>query len=144
MRKLLIVVALAAAACGQAIDETERSSTGVILEPGRLGLIHLRPADCIRDALADEVDVLVGVPCNRDHRAQVVSIGTADAYDLDDPAAIDQLCTLPVEDIGRRLLDRTDLPQIDVALLFADDGSRVACILEFAEPIAEDVVRQSA
>ena len=86
---------------------------------------------------------MVGVPCNREHRAQVVSIGSAEDFDLDDPVTIDELCTLPVEEIGRQLLARDDLPQIDVALLFAEDGSRVACILEFAEPITEDLVRRA-
>ena len=142
-RALLVAVALLAAACASAVDETERSVTGVITGPGRLGLVHLQPGDCIRDQLADEVDAMVGVPCNREHRAQVVSIGSAEDFDLDDPVTIDELCTLPVEEIGRQLLARDDLPQIDVALLFAEDGSRVACILEFAEPITEDLVRRA-
>ncbi|MEM9467582.1 MAG: hypothetical protein AAGA90_19560 [Actinomycetota bacterium] len=143
-RAILVAVVLVATACASFVDETERSVTGVITGPGRLGLVHLQPGDCIRDQLADEVDALVGVPCNRGHRAQVVSIGTAEEFELDDPAAIDQLCTLPVEEIGRQLLARDDLPQIDVALLYAEDGSRVACILEFAEPITEDLVRRPA
>ena len=113
-------------------------------EAGLLGLVHLRPGDCLRDALTDEVDALVGVPCAQPHRGQVVDIGRAEEYDLDDPNAIDAFCTLPVEEIGRRLLSRTDLPEIDVALLFAEDGSRLACILEFAEPITEDLVRTAA
>ena len=139
----LVVAALLGVGCSQAIDETQRSATGVITAPGRLGLLDLRPGDCIRDSLADEVDVLVGVPCAREHRAQVVSIGSSDDYDFDDPAAIDALCTLPVEEIGRRLQARNDLPQIDVALLFGDDGSRAACVLEFAEPVTEDLVRSA-
>ena len=135
------VVAVLASACGSAVDETTRSSAGVIVEPGRLGLGHLRPGDCIRDALADEVEVMIGVPCDRDHHGQVVSIGRDEEFDLDDPRSIDELCTIPVEEIGRRLLTRPDLPRIDVALLFAKDGSRVACILEFEESIREDLVR---
>ncbi|MEM9201089.1 MAG: hypothetical protein AAGC53_05495 [Actinomycetota bacterium] len=140
-RAVALAVAVVASACGSAVDETVRSPSGAITEPGRLGLRHLQPGDCLRDELADEVEVLVGVPCNRDHRGQVVSIGRAEEYDLDDPRIIDELCTAPVEEIGRQLVSRTDLPQVDVALLFAEDGSRVACILEFADPIREDLVR---
>lgn len=146
MRAVLvtIIVAIAAAACAQAADETTRSTTGVIVEPGRLGIVHLRPGDCLRDPLADQVDALVGVPCNREHRAQVVAIGEADDADIDDPTVIDGICTVPVEDIARSLQARDDLPVIDVALLYAEDGSRVACILEFTEPITEDLVRRAA
>lgn len=138
---MIVAAALVVVGCGQAIDETERSATGVITAPGRLGLVDLRPGDCIRDALADEVGAVIGVPCAREHRAQVVAVGSSDDYDFDDTTAIDEFCTLPVEEIGRRLLARDDLPQIGVALLFGDGGNRAACVLEFAEPITEDLVR---
>ncbi len=140
----LIALVATATGCAQAADETTRSSTGVIVEPGRLGLVHLQPGDCLRDELASRVDALVGVPCNREHRAQVVSIGEADEVDIEDPAIIDGLCTARVEEIGRSLQARDDLPVIDVALLYAEDGSRVACILEFSESITEDLVRGAA
>ena len=65
-------------ACAEASDETVRSPQGVIEEPGRLGIVHLRPGDCLRDPLADQVAALVGVPCSRAHRAQVVAIGESD------------------------------------------------------------------
>jgi hypothetical protein len=145
MRTLLVaLVVVFASACASAADGTTRSPTGVITEPGQLGLVHLRAGDCIRDPLSDVVEAMVGVPCSRDHRAQVVAVATADEFDLDDAAALGQFCEVPAAEIGRGLLDRTDLPEIDVAVLLAEDGERVACVLEFAESVSEDIVRRAA
>ena len=140
----LVLVLLVAVACGQARDETTRSPNGSITAPGRLGVIHLQPGDCMRDRIPEVVDVLIGVPCSRPHHAQVVAIGDTDVVEIGDPNAIDQLCGARILEISAGLIDRDDLPIIDVSLLIEEERGRVACLLEFSEPITEDLVRTTA
>lgn len=142
---LALALMLLFAACGQsATDQTERGVNGTITAPGRLGVKHLQTGDCIRDALADVVESVVGVPCSRPHRAQVIVAAELGTIEIGDPTAIDALCGQQVLEITARLITRDDLPIIDVSLLIEEDAGRVACVLEFAEAITEDLVRAAA
>lgn len=142
---MAVVMAVALAACGQSsTDQTERGINGSITAPGLLGVEHLREGDCIRDRVPDVVEGIVGVPCARPHHAQVIAIGNTDTIELGDPSAIDLLCGERVLEISAALLDRDDLPIIDVSLLIEDDSGQIACLLEFSEPITEDLVRTAA
>lgn len=145
-RAALVGAAIVAlAACGQSsTDQTERGANGAITAPGLLGVEHLREGDCIRDRVPDVVEGIVGVPCARPHHAQVIAIGNTDTIELGDPSAIDLLCGERVLEISAGLLDRDDLPIIDVSLLIEDDSGQIACLLEFSEPITEDLVRTTA
>ena len=145
-RAALVGAAIVAlAACGQSsTDQTERGANGAITAPGLLGVEHLREGDCIRDRVPDVVEGIVGVPCARPHHAQVFAIGNTDTIELGDPSAIDLLCGERVLEISAGLLDRDDLPIIDVSLLIEDDSGQIACLLEFSEPITEDLVRTTA
>lgn len=139
MRRVAALVALAilaVPACARSVaaDQTVRSAVGTIIEPGELGTEHLRVGDCIRDPIPAEVEGLYGVPCARDHVAQVFAIG-------DDT----QVCFDALEREFADLATRTDLPRADVSALVVTDGAeRTVCIIEFAEPIAEDVIRATA
>ena len=129
---LLVVVP----GCGRSVgsDQTVRSPTGAIIEPGDLGTVHLRVGDCIRGPIPEEVEALYGVPCHREHLAQVFAVGdrTETCFDMFE------------RELGA-LAGRTDLPRVDLsALIVSDPAERVVCILEFAEPLAEDLVRPSA
>ena len=145
-RAALVGAAIVAlAACGQSsTDQTERGANGAITAPGLLGVEYLREGDCIRDRVPDVVEGIVGVPCARPHHAQVIAIGNTDTIELGDPSAIDLLCGERVLEISAGLLDRDDLPIIDVSLLIEDDSGQIACLLEFSEPITEDLVRTTA
>ena len=145
-RAALVGAAIVAlAACGQSsTDQTERAANGAITAPGLLGVEHLREGDCIRDRVPDVVEGIVGVSCARPHHAQVIAIGNTDTIELGDPSAIDLLCGERVLEISAGLLDRDDLPIIDVSLLIEDDAGQIACLLEFSEPITEDLVRTTA
>ena len=145
-RAALVGAAIVAlAACGQSsTDQTERGANGAITAPGLLGVEHLREGDCIRDRVPDVVEGIVGVPCARPHHAQVIAIGNTDTIELGDPSAIDLLCGERVLEISAGLLERDDLPIIDVSLLIEDDSGQIACLLEFSEPITEDLVRTTA
>lgn len=141
----VVVAAVVLASCGQSsTDQTERGINGSITAPGLLGVEHLREGDCIRDRVPDVVEGIVGVPCARPHHAQVIAIGNADTIELGDPSAIDLLCGERVLEISAALLDRDDLPIIDVSLLIEDESGQIACLLEFSEPITEDLVRTTA
>jgi len=133
MRQAVVLLVLIAAVSGcarAATDQTERSATGAIIEAGSLGTEHLMVGDCIRDPVPAAVDALVGVPCARSHAAQVYAL-------VDDQAG----CFDAVETVVAPLVGRDDLPQVDVSALVAEDGGRVVCLLEFATPVAEDLVR---
>ena len=52
-----------------------RSPIGAILEPGELGTVDLRVADCVQGPIPQAVTALYGVPCHRAHMAQVFAIG---------------------------------------------------------------------
>lgn len=141
----VLAAALLLVSCGQSsADQTERGANGSITAPGLLGVEHLREGDCIRDRLPDVVEGIVGVPCARPHHAQVIAVGNTDTIEVGDPSAIDQLCGDRVLAISAALLDRDDLPIIDVSLLIENDSGQIACILEFSEPITEDLVRTTA
>ncbi|MEO0494507.1 MAG: hypothetical protein AAF081_13950 [Actinomycetota bacterium] len=140
-----LAVTMVVGACSQsATDQTERGVNGTITAPGRLGVKHLQSGDCIRDELADVVESVIGVPCSRPHHAQVIVADDLDAIEIGDPSAVDVLCGAEVFEITSRLVDRDDLPIIDVSLLIEEDAGRVACVLEFDEPITEDLVRTVA
>lgn len=142
---LVGVCALLAVGCGQSsADQTERGLNGSITAPGLLGVEHLREGDCLRDRVPDVVEGIVGVPCARPHHAQVIAVGSTDEIEVGDPSAIDQLCGERVLQISAALLDRDDLPIIDVSLLISDESGQIACLLEFSEPITEDLVRTTA
>ena len=146
-RRLWLVgaCALLVAGCGRSsTDQAERGLNGSITAPGLLGVEHLRAGDCIRDRVPDVVEGIVGVPCARPHHAQVIAVGNTDAIEVGDPSAIDQLCGERVLQISAALLDRDDLPIIDVSLLIEDGSGQIACLLEFSEPITEDLVRTTA
>ena len=131
-RVAVAVAALALAGCAAPVsaDRTERSVGGVIVESGRLGTRHLRAGDCIRDPLPVSVEALFGVPCARPHAAQVLAV-----------VETTEAC-LAALDVGVAALDgRDDLPEVDLNALVTDDGERVVCVLEFAQPISEDLVR---
>ena len=133
---LIGVVLLLASSCARSVasDQTVRSAAGTIIEPGELGTQHLQVGDCIRDPIPAEIGALYGVPCAREHSAQVFAVG-------DDT----QVCFDALEAEFADLATRTDLPRADVSALVVTDGpERVVCIIEFAEPIAEDVVRAVA
>ena len=132
----IALVGLVVVGCGRSIgaDQTTRSPAGAILEAGELGTVHLRVGDCVRGPILDTVEALYGVPCQRAHLAQVFAIG-------DEP----DTC---VEAFGRALAslaERTDLPRVDLSALVVSDGQeRAVCLLEFSEPITEDLVRPRA
>lgn len=133
---LLYAALLVLPACGRSVasDQTVRSPTGAILEPGDLGAQHLHVGDCIRGPIPDEVEAMTGVPCHREHLAQVFALtdGTETCLDVFE------------RDMGRLVL-RTDLPVVDLsALIVTDAPERVVCLLEFAEPISEDLLRPLA
>lgn len=133
---VIIASAILLAGCGRAVgaDLTTRSVGGAIIEPGELGTRHLRAGDCIRDPIPAEVGALYGVPCGRAHAAQVFAVVTDSAICVD----------LAARDLAA-LVSRTDLPTIDVSALLIDgDDDHVVCVLEFAEPIAEDLIRPAA
>lgn len=133
IRRAVIAVAVVVVAAGcarAAIDQTTRSAGGAIIEAGALGTEHLRVGDCLRDPLPPEVGALFAVPCARSHAAQVFAV-------VEDSSR----CFDAVDPIIGRLLDRDDLPQIDVSALVADDGPHVVCVFEFADAIEEDLVR---
>ena len=145
--RLIVVVASLwiLVGCGQVgADQTERGANGAITAPGLLGVEHLREGDCIRDPLPDVVEGIVGVPCTRPHHAQVIAVGNTDTIEPGDPTAIDRLCGDRVREISSALLDRDDLPIIDVSLLFEEESGQIACLMEFSEPIVEDLVRTTA
>lgn len=129
-------VGLVAVSCGRSVaaDQTARSPAGAILEAGELGTVHLRVGDCVRGPIPDAVDALYGVPCQRAHLAQVFAIG-------DDP----ETCVEAFAATLASLAERTDLPRVDLSALVVTDGQeRVVCLLEFTEPITEDLVRPRA
>ena len=132
---IVLTLVLAVTGCGRAVaaDQTERSASGAIVEPGELGTEHLRVGDCIQDPIPAEVGALYGVPCGRSHAAQVFAVVADTAGCLD-----------AVDETVAALVDRDDLPEIDVSALLIEDGGRVVCVLEFAADIAEDLVRPSS
>ena len=133
---LLCVVLLVTSGCGRSVsaDQTVRSPTGAILEAGELGTSHLRVGDCLRGPIPAEVEALYGVPCHRAHLAQVFAVG--DGTDM---------CEELIDRALGPLASRTDLPRVDVSALIVTDGdARVVCIVEFSEPITEDVLRPLA
>lgn len=133
---LFCVALLVAFGCGRAVgsDQTVRSPTGAILEPGDLGTVHLRVGDCVQGPIPEEVEALYGVPCHRAHLAQVFAVGdgTETCFQMFD------------RELGP-FAARTDLPRVDLSALIVTEGEpRVVCILEFAEPITEDLIRPLA
>mgnify|MGYP001032728165 CR=1 FL=1 len=132
----LAVVMLVLGGCSRSVvaDQTLRSPSGAILEPGELGTVHLRIGDCVRGPIPDVVDALYGVPCQRAHLAQVFAIG-------DGP----ETCVEMFDRALGSLAVRTDLPRVDLSALVVTEGrERVVCMLELAEPITEDLVRPQA
>ena len=133
---LIGVVLLLLAACGRSVgsDQTVRSPTGAILEPGDLGAVHLRVGDCVQGPIPEDVEALYGVPCHREHLAQVFAVGDGT-----------ETCFEMFERELGPLASRTDLPRVDLSALIVTEGiERVVCILEFAEPISEDLLRPLA
>lgn len=133
---LLAAVLLVFGGCGRSLgaDQTVRSPTGAILEPGELGTVDLRVADCVQGPIPQAVTALYGVPCHRAHMAQVFAIGdgTETCFEIFER----QLSALAL---------RSDLPRVDLsALVVTAAEERVVCILEFAEPTTEDLVRPNA
>ena len=74
---LLGAALLLGVGCARSVasDQTVRSPTGAIIEPGELGTEHLQVGDCVQGPVPDEVEALFGVPCHRAHTAQVLAIG---------------------------------------------------------------------
>ena len=61
-------------------DESTRDDFGRIVEPGRGGVLRLRPGDCFV-AGADEIESVAAVPCADEHDSEVLAV-----FDLPDTA----------------------------------------------------------
>ena len=80
-RGSLLVIALSACADGVAtsfIEEAKRDESGLITEPGQVGVLRLEPGDCFFFD-GDDIESVAAVPCADQHEAEVFSI-----FDLGD------------------------------------------------------------
>ena len=80
-RGALLVIALSACADGVAtsfIEEAKRDESGLITEPGQVGVLRLEPGDCFFFD-GDDIESVAAVPCADQHEAEVFSV-----FDLGD------------------------------------------------------------
>ena len=83
--------------------------------------------------MPNTVEMVVAVPCARPHAAQVLAVADTTGE-----------CFEALDRVVRDLDGRRDLPAVDMSALITDDEGRVVCILEFAAPVGDDLVRSSS
>jgi len=80
---VLVLCALAIAACGDGDDQTIRDENGNVIAAGEIGVFSLNIGDCFNDLPFGEVSSVTGIPCADDHVYEIYHIFDVELSEYD-------------------------------------------------------------